>query len=83
LLNKVFLYTFENKTEVFRQLIPNTSLCTKLTLAQIKKITMKSRENSKLEIQTAQSGRIIIYSTPDYDDYGDYTGEFYTITYKA
>ena len=41
---------------------------------------MKSRENSILEIQTAESGMIIISSTLNYDDNGDVMGEYFTIT---
>jgi hypothetical protein len=32
---------------------------------------MKLRENSILEVQTAESGMIIICSEPDCDDYSD------------
>jgi len=41
---------------------------------------MRLRENSILEIQTAESAMIIISSTPNYDDYGDDMGEYFTIT---
>lgn len=41
---------------------------------------MRLRENSILEVQTAESGMIIISSEPDYDDYSDDVGEYFTIT---
>ena len=41
---------------------------------------MRLRENSILEVQTAESGMIIISSEPDYDDYSDDVGEYFKIT---
>ena len=41
---------------------------------------MKLRENSMLEVQTAESGMIIISSTPNYDNYGDDMEKYFTIT---
>lgn len=40
---------------------------------------MKLRENSMLELQTAGSGMIIISKEPDYDDYSDEEGFYYSI----
>ena len=40
---------------------------------------MKLRENSIFELQTAESGMIIISKEPDYNDYSDEEGEYYTI----
>lgn len=41
---------------------------------------MRLRDNSIFELQTAESGAIIIYKESYYDDYGDELGERYTIS---
>jgi hypothetical protein len=41
---------------------------------------MKLRANSILEVQTAESGMIIICSEPDCDDYSEEVGKYFTIT---